>query len=309
MLIARSNPASRCRSGCQIGVQLANAAESTFSRGVPQRPPLHLEGQDSRMDVLAFTILRAQQSLLNERFGPREHTRFPVACDTDRGVRDIPLLVTEIFHSLQGETSLVGVPFVFVRLTGCNLRCTYCDSAYAFKGGTKLSIDEVCARIASFETKHVLLTGGEPLLQRPVPQLINRLNQSGYSVSIETHGEVSIEKVAPHARIIMDVKTPASKMNRGGWLKNLPFLKSSDEVKFVIASEADYAWARGLIRETKFPTAEILLSPVMRTAGSPGEFPGIDPTWLAERILEDRLQVRMQVQLHKILWGNDRRGV
>jgi 7-carboxy-7-deazaguanine synthase len=224
-------------------------------------------------------------------------------------VRESPLLVTEIFHSLQGETSLVGVPFVFVRLTGCNLRCTYCDSAYAFKGGTRYSISEVIAKIASFQTKHVLLTGGEPLLQRPVPELVDRLNEAGYSVSIETHGEVSIEKIAPHARIIMDVKTPSSKMNRGGWRKNLPFLKATDEVKFVIASETDYAWARGLVRETGFPTREILFSPVMRTAGSPGEYPGVDPTWLAERILEDRLPVRMQVQLHKILWGNDRRGV
>lgn len=224
-------------------------------------------------------------------------------------MRDNPLLVTEIFHSLQGETSLVGVPFVFVRLTGCNLRCTYCDSAYAFKGGTKHSIDEVLEKIALFRTKHVLLTGGEPLLQRPVPELLTRLNREGYSVSIETHGEVSIEKVAPFARIIMDVKTPTSKMNRGNWRKNLPFLKASDEVKFVVASEDDYAWARGIVRETAFPTREILFSPVMRTRGSPGEYPGVDPTWLAERILEDRLPVRMQVQLHKILWGNDRRGV
>jgi 7-carboxy-7-deazaguanine synthase len=224
-------------------------------------------------------------------------------------VRDTQLLVTEIFHSLQGETSLVGVPFVFVRLTGCNLRCTYCDSAYAFKGGTKLSIEEIVEKIASFRTKHVLLTGGEPLLQRSVPELVDRLNREGYSVSIETHGEVSIEKVAAHARIVMDVKTPTSKMNRGNWRKNLPLLKASDEVKFVIASESDYAWARGLVLETSFPTREILFSPVMRTAGSPGEYPGVDPTWLAERILEDRLPVRMQVQLHKILWGNDRRGV
>jgi len=224
-------------------------------------------------------------------------------------VRETPLLITEIFHSLQGETSLVGVPFVFVRLTGCNLRCTYCDSAYAFKGGTKHSIDEIVEKIRAFETKHVLLTGGEPLLQRPVPVLVARLKREGFSVSIETHGEVSIEKVAAHARIIMDVKTPTSKMNRGNWRKNLPLLKPDDEVKFVIASENDYAWARGIVRETAFPTREILFSPVMRTSGSPGEFPGVDPTWLAERILEDRLPVRMQLQLHKILWGNDRRGV
>lgn len=224
-------------------------------------------------------------------------------------MREPTLLVTEIFHSLQGETSLIGVPFVFVRLTGCNLRCTYCDSAYAFKGGTKYSIPQILEKIAEFGTKHVLLTGGEPLLQRPVPEFIRRLNELGYLVSVETHGEVSIEQVAPHARIIMDIKTPASKMNRGNWRANLAHLKPEDEVKFVIASQEDYAWARGILRETLFPTREILFSPVMRTAGSPGEYPGIDATWLAERILEDRLPVRMQVQLHKILWGNDRRGV
>lgn len=224
-------------------------------------------------------------------------------------MRGNKILITEIFHSLQGETSLAGIPFAFIRLTGCNLRCTYCDSAYAFKGGTLRTIEEILAEIKPFQVKHVLLTGGEPLLQRPVPALIEALRTEGYEVSIETHGEVSIEKVAPSARIVMDVKTPASKMARGNWRKNLPFLKSTDEVKFVIASENDYAWAKNIVRETQFPTKEILFSPVMRTQGSPGEYPGVSPLWLAERILEDRLPVRMQVQLHKILWGNDRRGV
>lgn len=224
-------------------------------------------------------------------------------------MRENQLLVTEIFHSLQGETSLAGVPFAFVRLTGCNLRCTYCDSAYAFKGGTLRTIEEILAEIRPFQVKHVLLTGGEPLLQRRVPELVHALRDAGYTVSIETHGEVSIEKVSSLARIVMDVKTPASKMSRGGWRKNLRYLKPTDEVKFVIASEADYAWARGVLRETEFPTTEILFSPVMRTQGSPGEYPGVSPLWLAERILEDHLPVRMQVQLHKILWGNDRRGV
>lgn len=224
-------------------------------------------------------------------------------------MRDQSLLVTEIFHSLQGETSLVGVPFVFVRLTGCNLRCTYCDSAYAFKGGKKYSIAEILAEIAPYRVKHVLLTGGEPLLQRPVPDLVEALREFGYTVSIETHGEVSIEKVAKRARIIMDVKTPSSKMSRGNWRANLPHLKPDDEVKFVIASKEDYAWAKEVLRTTTFPTSEILLSPVMRTKGSPGEFPGVEPRWLAESILADRLPVRMQLQLHKILWGVDERGV
>ena len=127
------------------------------------------------------------------------------------------LLITEIFHSLQGETSLTGVPFAFIRLTGCNLRCSYCDSAYAFKGGKKMSMAEILAEIKPYQVKHVLLTGGEPLLQRQTPALLDALRERGYTVSIETHGEVSIENFAPRARIIMDIKTPGSGMNRGGY--------------------------------------------------------------------------------------------
>src|SRR4051794_2279852 len=142
------------------------------------------------------------------------------------------LLITEIFHSLQGETSLSGVPFAFIRLTGCNLRCAYCDSSYSFKGGRKMRIVDVLDTIRPYQVRHVLLTGGEPLLQRQTPELLQALRAEDYRVSIETHGEVSIEKVAPHARIIMDIKTPSSGMNRGGFEKNLRFLKKSqDEVK------------------------------------------------------------------------------
>lgn len=219
------------------------------------------------------------------------------------------LLITEIFHSLQGETSLVGVPFAFIRLTGCNLRCSYCDSAYAFKGGTKMSIAEILEKIKPYRVKHALLTGGEPLLQRNTSALLDALNSVGYSVSIETHGEVSIEKFASRARIIMDVKTPASGMSRGGFEKNIPFLKPTDEVKFVIAAPGDYEWAKHMISTHHFPTQEILLSPVMRTQGAPGTYEGVEPRWLAERILEDRLPVRMQLQLHKLLWGANTTGV
>ena len=219
------------------------------------------------------------------------------------------LLITEIFHSLQGETSLVGLPFAFIRLTGCNLRCTYCDSTYAFKGGKKMKIEEILAQIKPFKVEHVLLTGGEPLLQRNTFELLQVLKKNNYNVSIETHGEVSIEKFAPHARIIMDIKTPASKMSRGGFQKNIPFLKPTDEVKFVIAAESDYEWAKEVLKKHPFPTKEVLFSPVMRTEGAPGQYPGVQPLWLAKKILEDRLPVRMQVQLHKILWGNDQRGV
>lgn len=219
------------------------------------------------------------------------------------------LLVTEIFHSLQGETSLTGVPFAFIRLTGCNLRCRYCDSAYAFKGGKRMTIPEVLSEIEPYQVRHVLLTGGEPLLQRQAPQLVDALTERGYQVSIETHGEVSIAAVAAKARIIMDIKTPSSGMCRGGYERNFPLLKATDEVKFVIASPDDYAWARDLIRSGVIPTNEILLSPAMPAKNAPGSYPGVEARWLAERILEDRLPVRLQIQLHKYLWGADRTGV
>jgi 7-carboxy-7-deazaguanine synthase len=139
--------------------------------------------------------------------------------------------------------------------------------------------------------------------------LIQALKNAGYIVSVETHGEVSIEKVAPLARIVMDVKTPSSGMACGFWKENLKWLKPSDEVKFVIASEADYGWAKSIVRDTDFPCEEILFSPVMKAKNTPGEYPGVEPRWLAERILEDRLPVRFQYQLHKLLWGMDKRGV
>jgi 7-carboxy-7-deazaguanine synthase len=219
------------------------------------------------------------------------------------------LLITEIFHSLQGESSLIGIPFAFIRLTGCNLRCAYCDSVYAFKGGTKKSVEEVLETIRPYEVRHVLLTGGEPLLQRNTPELLQRLIAEGYEVSIETHGEVSIREVAPHARIVMDIKTPGSRMNRGGFRENLQYLKPSDEIKFVITSQSDYYWARDLMRETQLPTREILFSPALPAENSPAPYEGVQPRWLAERILEDKLPVRFQLQLHKQLWGMDTKGV
>jgi len=218
------------------------------------------------------------------------------------------LLITEIFYSLQGETSFSGVPFIFVRLTGCNLRCTYCDSAYSFKGGKKMSFAEVLGEVKKYKTKHVLMTGGEPLLQRGTLPFIDLLRKEGYEVSIETHGEVSIEAASPKARIIMDIKTPGSKMNRGKYLDNLKFLKRDDEIKFVITSKADYEWSRDLVRKG-LPTSEILFSPAFVAQDSPGTFEGIEPKALAEMILEDQLQVRFQIQLHKLLWGADTKGV
>jgi len=219
------------------------------------------------------------------------------------------LLITEIFHSLQGETSLMGVPFAFIRLTGCNLRCVYCDSAYAFKGGTRMRISEIIDTIRPYQVKHVLLTGGEPLLQRQTPELARALVEAGYLVSIETHGEVSIQAVAETARIVMDIKTPSSGMCRGGYEKNFKFLKPSDEIKFVIVSPEDYTWAKEIVQSGKIPTQEILFSPALPAADSPGSYSGVQLSWLAEKILEDRLPVRLQFQFHKLIWGADRKGV
>jgi 7-carboxy-7-deazaguanine synthase len=172
-----------------------------------------------------------------------------------------------------------------------------------------MSIDTIIQKIKPYQVKHVLLTGGEPLLQRQTPALLGRLKKEGYQVSIETHGEVSIEKVAGQARIILDIKTPSSGMSRGGYKNNLPLLSKNDEVKFVIASESDYHWAKEIVQAGGIPTSEILLSPAVPSKGMPGTFSGVNPRWLAEKILEDRLPVRMQLQLHKLLWGADQKGV
>jgi 7-carboxy-7-deazaguanine synthase len=218
------------------------------------------------------------------------------------------LLVHEIFHSLQGETSHSGLPYAFIRLSGCNLRCTYCDTAYAFKGGRRMSVEEVVAEVLPFGVRHALVTGGEPLMQRQTPRLVEALRAAGFQVSIETHGEASVAAVAGRARLVMDAKTPSSGMCRGGFRENLKHLRTGDEVKFVIASEEDYAWARGVLAELP-PQVEALLSPAQPAPGAPGKFPGVSPRWLAERMLADRLHARFQLQLHKAVWGADRRGV
>jgi 7-carboxy-7-deazaguanine synthase len=216
------------------------------------------------------------------------------------------LLVTEIFHSLQGEGSLIGIPFVFVRLTGCNLRCTYCDTSYAFKGGTLTDLQTLVKKVADFDTPHVLITGGEPLIHPGTLKLVQLLAKMGFLVSLETHGEFGIEKYAPYCRIIMDIKTPASGMCRGGFEKNLVHLKETDEVKFVIASEQDYFWAKDWVESGKIKTKEILFSPAQIAPAMPGGFSGVSAKWLAENILKDKLSVRFQLQLHKQIWGHQK---
>ena len=205
------------------------------------------------------------------------------------------LRITEIFFSLQGETSRVGLPTAFVRLTGCPLRCGYCDTAYAFHGGRMMDIDAVLAEVAAFDARWVTVTGGEPLAQRACLDLLRALCDAGRSVSLETSGAIDISAVDPRVSTILDIKTPGSGEAARNLWQNLDRLDRQDEVKFVLCSEADYEWARDML-ETHAIAARcpVLFSP---------SFHQLPATRLAEWILRDRLPVRMQVQLHKQLWG------
>ena len=210
------------------------------------------------------------------------------------------LRINEIFFSLQGESSRVGLPTVFVRLTGCPLRCGYCDTAYAFHDGKTRLIDDVIGEVAQHKTNYVCVTGGEPLAQKNCLSLLKKLCDLGYSVSLETSGAINIVDVDPQVSRIVDIKTPGSgEVDKNRW-GNLPHLTRHDEIKFVITSEADYHWAALLIEEKKLnDLAPILLSPA---------FSEVSYEQLAAWILRDGLNVRMQVQLHKIIWG-EKRGV
>ncbi len=205
------------------------------------------------------------------------------------------LRITEIFHSLQGEARSVGWPTVFVRLTGCPLRCHYCDTAYAFHGGDWWTLDAVLERVGSFGTRHVCVTGGEPLAQKRCLELLIRLADAGFEVSLETSGAIDISTVDPRIARVVDIKTPGSGEVARNRLANLAVLGSHDQVKLVICDRADYDWARGLLGEHGLTErCEVLFSP---------SFGQIAARELAEWILADRLPVRFQMQLHKQLWG------
>ncbi len=207
--------------------------------------------------------------------------------------------INEIFFSLQGETSRTGLPTVFVRLTGCPLRCGYCDTAYAFHEGSTHSIDAVVAEVSRHKTRYVCVTGGEPLAQKYCIALLKRLVDAGFSVSLETSGALDIAPVDARVSRIVDIKTPGSgEVEKNRW-SNIALLTAHDEVKFVLCSEDDYRWAVGILHEHKLDTrCPVLFSPV---------FGDLSATALAEWILRDQLPVRMQIQLHKVLW-NDARG-
>lgn len=205
------------------------------------------------------------------------------------------LKVYEIFHSLQGETSRMGLPTVFVRLTGCPMRCTYCDTEYAFSGGKNMEIAEVLQQVANYGARYVCVTGGEPLAQKECHTLLQALCDAGYSVSLETGGAIDISKVDPRVSVILDVKTPASGEDKNMRWDNLSHVQAKDEIKFVICNRDDYDWAKAKLDEYKLTQkCPVLFSPA---------FHDVPAETLAGWILQDKLPVRMQIQLHKILWG------
>jgi 7-carboxy-7-deazaguanine synthase len=211
------------------------------------------------------------------------------------------LIVNEIFHSIQGESSRSGLPCVFVRLTACNLRCTYCDTAYAFTEGTPASLEEILTAIRQYRCHRVEITGGEPLLQEGVHELMTRLCDLGYEVLLETSGSLDISAVDGRVRRIVDFKCPGSGMQEKNLWGNVPLLRATDEVKFVVAGRADFDWSLARAREEGLlGRVPVIVSPV---------FGQVDPADLAAWVLESGEEIRMQIQLHKVIWDPSRRGV
>ena len=209
------------------------------------------------------------------------------------------LRINEIFYSIQGESSRIGMPTVFVRLTGCPMRCTYCDTAYAFHDGQQKEIEEIIQEIKKFDTNYVTVTGGEPLAQKNCIDLMNQLCELGYQVSLETGGALDIKDVHSKVKIILDVKTPKSNEDKNNFWPNLANIRTNDEIKFVIQDYEDFSWSMDIIEKYQLNQNQILFSPVYNVLAS---------EQLAEWILKHQLNVRLQLQLHKILWG-EKKGV
>ncbi len=210
------------------------------------------------------------------------------------------LKIFEIFYSLQGESSRVGLPTIFIRLSGCPMRCHYCDTAYAFQGGSMMNIEDIMGSIKKYDTRFVTVTGGEPLAQKEVLNLLKALADSDYEVSLETGGGLSIKEVDPRIKIILDIKTPESGEEKKNDWENLTLIHLKDEIKFVLCSREDYEWAKKILEQYNLTKkCSVLFSPVYQV---------LDATDLGNWILKDQLPVRMQIQLHKFLWG-EKQGV
>ena len=211
------------------------------------------------------------------------------------------LKINEIYASIQGESSHTGLPCVFIRLTGCNLRCSWCDTAYAFYDGKNLTVEETLQKVETFGLPLVEITGGEPLLQEDVYPLMETLLKKGYRVMLETSGALPIDKVPEKVIKILDIKCPGSGEEKKNHLENLKFLSPHDEVKFVLLDRADYEWSRDMLRKYDMvPSKQVLFSPV---------YDKLNLKDLAQWILKDRLAVRLQTQLHKVIWSKDAIGV
>jgi 7-carboxy-7-deazaguanine synthase len=211
------------------------------------------------------------------------------------------LKINEIYTSIQGESSHTGLPCVFIRLTGCNLRCSWCDTAYAFYKGNDLTVEEVMTKVDSFSLPLVEVTGGEPLMQEDVYPLMDALLEKGYKVMLETGGALPIDKVPEKVIKILDIKCPGSGEDKKNHLGNLKFLAPHDEVKFVLLDRADYEWSRDLLQKCNLPSSvQVLFSPV---------YDKLNLKDLSEWILADRLPVRLQTQLHKVIWSKNSIGV
>jgi 7-carboxy-7-deazaguanine synthase len=209
--------------------------------------------------------------------------------------------INEIYLSIQGESSLAGWPTVFVRTSGCNLRCTYCDSTHAYYEGEKIAVEDIISKIRSFNAKHVCVTGGEPLLQQEVVSLMTQLCDQGFTVSLETSGSLSCKDVDPRVKKIIDVKTPDSGAAKTFVNENLIVATPNDEFKFVINSEEDFEWSENFVREHKLSDHHMVLY-------SPS-FGKIPESWLAKKIIENQSNARLQLQLHKYIWSEQTRGV
>jgi 7-carboxy-7-deazaguanine synthase len=206
------------------------------------------------------------------------------------------LRITEIFYSLQGESNTVGLPTVFIRLTGCPLRCVYCDTAYAFTGGLRMTLPDILSKVAQYGTRYVTVTGGEPLAQPVCLALMTALADLGYKVSLETSGALDVSAVDARVVKVMDLKTPSSGELDKNLYQNIDFISPDDQIKFVIGSDEDYDWSKALLTQYNLTErCQVLFSPVMGQQ---------NPTELANKILRDRLPVRFQIQLHKLLWDD-----